>query len=1246
VTGCYNIPNLACTVCTLDAHCDDGDACTTDVCLPGTGCQHTALVCDDGDRCTMDACVDGLGCVATPICPGCVTLEPSQDVWIEDTANNNGTDYLKVGQVFVWWRRRTLIQFPVTALPEGQEVFRATLWMMHYTSGGDSHSTGTISRPISVNRILKPWVETVATRVKASSTLNWADSSLAVDGRDASATAEDVQVLTPYGYGWKQWDVTAAASLWAADPATNFGLLLWATNEERPDLDFWFRPRHHADASLRPNLVIAWGEANPEGGRPLGCIECLADADCDDADACTADTCSDGGTCQHEDVSAACDDGSACTANTCVPATGCQYPDDSARCLDDNECTDDSCDPATGCVHTPVGDGTACDDEIDCTNDDACAAGVCAGVPQPGCLASCFDGVCRAEDGENCSTCAAECGPCEGDCCLANGSPGCEDQAVSACVCAELPFCCADTWYPVCAAQAVSACGAVCHGCGDGECADGETCATCPDDCGACPGDCCVADGTPGCTDAAVSACVCQTRPACCSTAWNAECVTAAAACGAGCSNRCGDGSCDPEEGCDGCPADCGACAGDCCTPHPETRGCGDADVAACVCDLDPYCCRVGWDDLCAGRARVDCGEACRFCGDDACDAAVGEDCVTCPGDCGVCPGDCCTPHGTPGCQVPAVVTAVCALDPFCCGTAWDAACVAAATHGPSGAHCQRCGDGACVGPVEIEDCPEDCGPYGGDCCYGHDNHACENPTVAACVCALDQYLAQYCCTYQWADRCVTYAARYCGADCHRCGDFECDPAETCHSCAGDCGGCTGDCCAEHDTPGCADGTVRACVCAADPYCCTHRWDGWCALLAAESCGAGCAYCADGVCEGGETCATCPQDCGACPYCGDGECAGDENTASCPVDCGVSREPCCVEHDGPGCEDAAVQACVCGDDYYWRCCSTVWDEWDLICVYRATQYCGLACPACGDGTCDPDEGETRATCPADCGLYTPHCCAESSTPGCSVPSIANCVCNQEFPGVVGLPRYCCSLHWDDNCVEKASTLCGRCQLPCGDQVCGAGETCSSCPEDCGLCPWCGDDVCNGAETCVSCRGDCGDCAGDCCAAHGGEGCDHRPTAACVCALDPTCCTEGWDAACVELAETACGFFCPVCGDGTCDDLAGGEDCALCPEDCGDCDFCGDGACNGGENCGTCPDDCLDCEGDCCVNDRTPGCEDPAIALVVCTYRPACCAETWDALCVALAEQVACDDRDPATVDACEPGTGCVHRPVE
>lgn len=56
--------------------------------------------------------------------------------------------------------------------------------------------------------------------------------------------------------------------------------------------------------------------------------------------------------------------------------------------------------------------------------------------------------------------------------------------------------------------------------------------------------------------------------------------------------------------------------------------------------------------------------------------------------------------------------------------------------------------------------------------------------------------------------------------------------------------------------------------------------------------------------------------------------------------------------------------------------------------------------------------------------------------------------------------------------ENANTCAGDCTR-CGDGICSGGENARSCPGDCTRC---GDGICSGSETCSSCAGDCGACA--------------------------------------------------------------------------------------------------------------------------------------------------------------------------
>ncbi len=114
-------------------------------------------------------------------------------------------------------------------------------------------------------------------------------------------------------------------------------------------------------------------DTNPSTGSKCNCgsvpivglhTGCMVDADCDDSNACTTDTCTvvgNVGTCANTPV--VCNDGNACTTDSCDPATGCTTTP--VVCDDGNACTTDSCDPATGCTTTPV----VCDDSDACTTD-------------------------------------------------------------------------------------------------------------------------------------------------------------------------------------------------------------------------------------------------------------------------------------------------------------------------------------------------------------------------------------------------------------------------------------------------------------------------------------------------------------------------------------------------------------------------------------------------------------------------------------------------------------------------------------------------------------------------------------------------------------------------------------------------------------------------------------------------------------------------------------------------------------
>ena len=307
---------------------------------------------------------------------------------------------------------------------------------------------------------------------------------------------------------------------------------------------------------------------------------------------------------------------------------------------------------------------------------------------------------------------------------------------------------------------------------------------------------------------------------------------------------------------------------------------------------------------------------------------------------------------------------------------------------------------------------------------------------------------------------------------------------------------------------------------------------------------------------------------------------------------------CCVVSNQPFCDDVMVAACVCAGDVF--CCFT---SWDSICVSEVES---MGCGSCGGG--NPVQGPGN-------------CCEPHGTPGCSNPSIQNCIC--------AFDSYCCEVEWDGICADEVEGdgcgSCSGCAPNCGGKQCGpdgCGGTCGNCQQGQNCTAWgtcesscnpncagkqCGSDGCGGTcgncpgnhtcqnGTCVSnCQPNCigkscgpDGCGGTCGSCGFGEVCVNST---CKNACDPDCAGK-------QCGSDGCGNMCGQCGGGQFCNVAGqcesvcqaqcvGKQCG--PDGCGgSCGNCGFGMqCNGQ---GVCLGDCSkDCQGKECGDDGCGG----------------------------------------------------------
>ena len=92
------------------------------------------------------------------------------------------------------------------------------------------------------------------TSIYHKSGLKWSKPYLALDGSDANADSMDT-VTFPPTKPWLQLDITEAARNWK-NGEKNYGVVIWATNENDNGRDICFFSREYWNNFYRPRLFL------------------------------------------------------------------------------------------------------------------------------------------------------------------------------------------------------------------------------------------------------------------------------------------------------------------------------------------------------------------------------------------------------------------------------------------------------------------------------------------------------------------------------------------------------------------------------------------------------------------------------------------------------------------------------------------------------------------------------------------------------------------------------------------------------------------------------------------------------------------------------------------------------------------------------------------------------------------------------------------------------------------------------
>jgi len=235
----------------------------------------------------------------------------------------------------------------------------------------------------------------------------------------------------------------------------------------------------------------ATGGGGTGGG---GTTICTENADCDDMNPCTIDSCTGNGVCERvpkcTGAQPLCCDG---VCGECCDQDGCQ---DNIECTDDvcfaGFCTNtpnDSCGAGRYCGPTGCMDREECSPEMPCNDDNPCTTDTCVDgfcdyascpsgwscCPGQGCGLCCIDAQCAAEDDDPCTVNRCEDGTCTTEALCAQGELCCAHAGDGAATCGT---CCSAADCPQPEVNClVAVCGSSCTTqVVPGVCAQGQTC--------------------------------------------------------------------------------------------------------------------------------------------------------------------------------------------------------------------------------------------------------------------------------------------------------------------------------------------------------------------------------------------------------------------------------------------------------------------------------------------------------------------------------------------------------------------------------------------------------------------------------------------------------------------------------------------------------------------------------------------------------------------------------------------------
>ena len=187
-------------------------------------------------------------------------LNVVEDVSLERSSRNfNYMEWLIVGRHIQYPKKRSSVRFE--DVPSNcTNVNHAMMYLYYHYSHKASWYTVSqspfITHTIQAHRVLKSWKETQATSTSRDSTALWYQPYLGLDDTDANdCPTGQITMYADRPSGFVEIEVTSVVRDWKAG-RPNYGLLLWATNEDQNGRDTRFYSNSYSDSSRHPYIKI------------------------------------------------------------------------------------------------------------------------------------------------------------------------------------------------------------------------------------------------------------------------------------------------------------------------------------------------------------------------------------------------------------------------------------------------------------------------------------------------------------------------------------------------------------------------------------------------------------------------------------------------------------------------------------------------------------------------------------------------------------------------------------------------------------------------------------------------------------------------------------------------------------------------------------------------------------------------------------------------------------------------------